>query len=163
MNIRWMIRKDLKYILEIENNSFEFSWTEQDFITQLRQRNSVGMIIENDDCTILGYMIYDLHKTKLDIINFAVSQNHRRQDLGSMMIDKLKSKLFLGFRTELTVQIRESNISGLMFFHSHNFRATSIEKSPYEVCGDDAINMEYKIFTKKENRFINQDFLIQSK
>lgn len=163
MNIRWMIRKDLKYILEIENNSFEFPWTEQDFITQLRQRNSVGMIIENDDCTILGYMIYDLHKTKLDIINFAVSHNHRRQDLGSMMIDKLKSKLFLGFRTELTVQIRESNISGLMFFHSHDFRATSIEKSPYKECSDDAINIEYKIFTKKENRFVNQDFLIQSK
>lgn len=163
MNIRWMIRRDLKYILEIESNSFEFPWTEQDFITQLRQRKSIGMIIENDDYATLGYMIYDLYKTKLDIINFAVSQNHRRQNLGSMMIDQLKNKLSLGFRTGLTVQIRESNISGLMFFHSHDFRATSIEKSPYKECSDDAINMEYKIFTKKENRFVNQDFLIQSK
>jgi hypothetical protein len=101
MNIRWMIRRDLKYILEIESNSFEFPWTEQDFITQLRQRNSVGMIIENDDYTILGYMIYDLHKTKLDIINFAVSQNHRRQDLGSIRQD-LSSQIFVKLIEEVS-------------------------------------------------------------
>jgi ribosomal-protein-alanine N-acetyltransferase len=42
VQIRWMIRRDMPEVLEIERQSFEFSWTEEDFLCCLRQRNCIG-------------------------------------------------------------------------------------------------------------------------
>ena len=69
VHIRWMIRRDMSDVLSIENESFEFPWSEQDFIRCLRQRNCIGMVAEVDD-QIVGFMIYELHKTRLHLLNF---------------------------------------------------------------------------------------------
>ncbi len=37
VHIRWMIRRDMAAVLEIENQSFEYAWSEDDFIRCLRQ------------------------------------------------------------------------------------------------------------------------------
>ena len=57
VHIRWMIRRDMSDVLEIENNSFEFPWFEEDFIRCLRQRNCIGMVAEYDEPRC---RIYDL-------------------------------------------------------------------------------------------------------
>ena len=49
VHIRWMIRRDMPEVLGIENSSFEFSWSEDDFIRCLRQRNCIGMVAEYDE------------------------------------------------------------------------------------------------------------------
>jgi len=49
VHIRWMIRRDMPEVLEIEDRSFEFSWSEEDFIRCLRQRNCIGMVAEHDE------------------------------------------------------------------------------------------------------------------
>ena len=65
VHIRWMIRRDMPEVLDIENRSFEFSWTEEDFIRCLRQRNCIGMVAEHDDRvgdvrTPSTYLIYSI-------------------------------------------------------------------------------------------------------
>ena len=90
IHIRWMIRRDMTDVLEIENASFEFPWNEDDFVRCLRQRNCIGMVVEQDD-EIVGFMIYELYKTRLHILNFAVHQNQRRSGIGTVMVEKLKS------------------------------------------------------------------------
>lgn len=44
VHIRWMIRRDMQEVLEIEKSGFEFPWSEEDFIRCLRQRNCIGMV-----------------------------------------------------------------------------------------------------------------------
>ena len=46
VQIRWMIRRDMPEVLDIERLSFEFAWTEEDFLCCLRQRNCIGMVAE---------------------------------------------------------------------------------------------------------------------
>ena len=64
VHIRWMIRRDMMEVLEIENQSFEFPWSEEDFIRCLRQRNCIGMVAEHDE-RVAGFMIYELHRNRL--------------------------------------------------------------------------------------------------
>ena len=45
VHIRWMIRRDMAEVLDIERQCFEFPWTEDEFINCLRQRNAIGMIV----------------------------------------------------------------------------------------------------------------------
>ena len=42
VHIRWMIRRDMPEVLAIESQSFEFPWSEEDFINCLRQRPALG-------------------------------------------------------------------------------------------------------------------------
>ena len=92
VHIRWMIRRDMPEVLGIERQSFEFPWSEDEFVRCLRQRNCIGMVAEHDE-RIVGFMIYELHKNRLHILNFAVRAEFRRRGVGSQMIRKLAGKL----------------------------------------------------------------------
>jgi len=61
--IRWLIRRDMPEVLEIERANFEYTWTEEDFLCCLRQRNCIGMVAEIAH-NIEGFMIYELHEIK---------------------------------------------------------------------------------------------------
>src|SRR5438128_2496292 len=88
VHIRWMIRRDMPEVLQAEQQSFDYSWTEEDFLRCLRQRNCIGMVAEHDE-KVVGFMIYELHKTRLHILNFAVAPPQRRLGIGRQMVGKL--------------------------------------------------------------------------
>src|SRR5580765_7631898 len=92
VHIRWMIRRDMPEVLQAEQLSFEYSWTEEDFLKCLRQRNCIGMVAEYEE-RVVGFMIYELHKSKLHVMNFAVHPDYRRTGIGAQMIAKLIGKL----------------------------------------------------------------------
>ena len=143
VHIRWMIRRDMPEVLEIENNGFEFPWFEEDFIRCLRQRNSIGMVAEYDE-HVVGFMIYELHKSRLHILNFAVHPEFRRNDVGQQMVAKLISKLSHQRRTQITLEVRETNLDAQLFFRDQGFRATTVLRSFYDDTPEDAYLMEYR-------------------
>src|SRR5438105_8894740 len=104
-HIRWMIRRDMAEVLDIESDSFEFPWFEEDFIRCLRQRNCIGMVAETSE-RVVGFMVYELHKHKLHILNFAVNGAHRRKCVGTQMAKKLISKLSPDRRSRVLLEIR---------------------------------------------------------
>jgi len=142
VQIRWLIRRDMAEVLEIERASFNFAWTEEDFLCCLRQRNCIGMVAEHDH-RIVGFMIYELHKSKLRILNFAVSPTNRRQNVGSQMIRRLVDKLSQQRRKEIVLEVRETNLSAQLFFQSQGFRAVSVLRSHYDDSDEDAYVMRY--------------------
>jgi len=149
VHIRWMIRRDMPAVLAIEELSFEFPWNEEEFIRCLRQRNSIGMVAEIDDL-IVGYMIYELHKNRLHITNFAVSPTNRRFSIGSQMIDKLKSKLSYTRRNRLMLEVRETNLAAQLFFKEQGFRAISVLRGFYEDSPEDAYLMQHRYVPSPE-------------
>ena len=92
LHIRWLIRRDLAEVLRIEQNGFEHFWSEEDFRKCLRQRNCIGMVAEYDE-RVVGFMIYELHKNQLHVLNFAVRPDARRRCVGKQMLQKLVGKL----------------------------------------------------------------------
>ena len=142
-NIRWMIRRDMAAVLDIEQHSFEFPWSEEEFVRCLRQRNCIGMVAERDT-TVVGFMIYELHKNRLHLLNFAVAQDARRTGVGSAMVDKLSSKLTADRRNRIMLEVRETNLDAQIFFRQRGFRAISVLRSFYEDSPEDAYLMQYR-------------------
>jgi ribosomal-protein-alanine N-acetyltransferase len=142
VHIRWMIRRDMPEVLEIERNAFEFPWFEEEFIRCLRQRNCIGMVAEHAE-RVVGFMIYELHKTRLHILNFAVAADVRRRGVGRQMIEKLVGKLSSQRRTRISLEVRETNLSAQVFFRSSGFRATSVLHDFYDDSPEDAYLMQY--------------------
>ena len=141
--IRWLIRRDMPEVMEIEVNSFPAPWSEEDFTLALKQRNCIGMVAEDDD-EILGYMVYESHKTSLVLINFAVHPQFRRCGVGTAMIAKLKWKLPRMKRKTIRVIVVEKNLEAQLFLRGQGFIAKNIIRNHFED-GTDAINFEYEI------------------
>ena len=142
VHIRWMIRRDMPEVLQTEQESFDFSWSEEDFLRCLRQRNCIGMVAEQGE-RVIGFMIYELHKQKLHILNFAVHPQFRRCDVGLQMVSKLIGKLSSHRRTRITLEVRESNLPAQMFFKDQGFRAMRVLRTFYEDSGEDAYLLQY--------------------
>jgi ribosomal-protein-alanine N-acetyltransferase len=143
VHIRWMIRRDMPEVLQTEQLSFEYAWTEEDFLRCLRQRNCIGMVAEHGE-KVVGFMIYELHKNKLHILNFAVHPSWRRASVGSQMVAKLISKLSSHRRTRITLEVRETNLAAQLFFRKQEFKAVRVLRGFYEDSGEDAFLMEYR-------------------
>jgi len=143
VHIRWMIRRDMPEVLGIENSSFEFSWSEDDFIRCLRQRNCIGMVAEYDE-RVVGFMIYELHKDQLHVLNFAVRPDIRRRAVGRQMVEKLIGKLSQQRRTRVLLEIRETNLAAQVFFRNLGFMATTVLRDYYDDTTEDAYVMQYR-------------------
>lgn len=142
VHIRWMIRRDMPEVLAIESHSFEFPWSEDDFIRCLRQRNCIGMVAERDE-RVVGFMIYELHRNRLHILNFAVHPDFRRCGVGNQMATKLIGKLSPQRRSRILLEVRETNLEAQLFFRDLNFRAISVLRDFYDDTTEDAYLMEF--------------------
>ncbi len=149
VHIRWMIRRDMSDVLDIENRSFEFPWSEEDFIRCLRQRNCIGMVAEHDE-QVVGFMIYELHKTRLHILNFSVHEDFRRRGVGHAMVSKLISKLSHQRRNRILLEVRETNLGAQLFFRRAGFNAVSVLRDFYDDTIEDAYLMQFRYEPKDE-------------
>jgi ribosomal-protein-alanine N-acetyltransferase len=143
VHIRWMIRRDMPEVMAIEAESFEFPWLDEDFVRSLRQRNCIGMVAEHDE-RVVGFMIYELHKTRIHVLNFAVADGYRRRGVGSQMLAKLSAKLSAQRRSRIVLEVRETNLSAQLFFRENGFRAVSVLHSYYADTPEDAYLMQYR-------------------
>lgn len=143
LHIRWMFKRDMPQVLEIEAESFEFPWSEDDFHRCLRQRNCIGMVADRAG-EIVGYMIYELHKNRLHVLNFAVAARCRRQGIGRQMAERLIAKLAPERRTRIVLEVRETNLTAQLFFRALGFRAISVLRGHYEDTPEDAYVMQYR-------------------
>lgn len=143
VHVRWMIRRDLPSVLSIEEASFEFPWKGDDFIRALRQRNCIGMVAELGD-EVVAYMIYELHKNRIHLLSLAVDPGYRRRGIGTAMVQKLVSKLEYQRRNRVLLEIRETNLSGQLFFKAMGFKAINVLPQFYEQSEEDAYLMQVR-------------------
>jgi ribosomal-protein-alanine N-acetyltransferase len=143
-----MIRRDMPEVQAIEAESFEYPWSEDDFIRCLRQRNCIGMIAEYED-RVVGFMIYELHKTKIHVLNFAVAPAFRHRGVGSQMVAKLIAKLSTQRRSRVMLEVRETNLAAQVFFRSNGFRAISVLRNFYDDTPEDAYAMQFRYRAEK--------------
>lgn len=147
LHVRWMIRRDMHEVLEIENEAFEFPWSEETFVKVLRQRNCIGVVVvveESKSERVAGYLIYELHKDRLHLFNIGVRKDLRRTGVGRALLAKLIGKLHPDRRKRIVTEVRETNIAAQKFFAAIGFRAVSVLKDFYDDTDEDAYVFQYR-------------------
>lgn len=136
--VRWLIKRDMTEVMRIEQQSFEFAWTEQDFLTALRQRNCIGRVVEMNR-EIVGFVIYEMHKKSVDVINLAVDPQWRRMGLGRALLQRVDDLLHVSRHRRDCVQcvVRDSNLTSQLFLRSTGFKATQVLRGHYDETNDD--------------------------
>lgn len=105
---------------------------------RLKPRNCIGMVAEryNDrGDMVVGYMMYELYRDHLRLIDFATHPDNRRLGIGRALVDKLVYKLCSHRRGFIVVDVPEELTAALLFFRAAGFVAVE--------CGDGAVRMRY--------------------
>lgn len=137
VHIRWMIRRDMPFVLEMERRGFQYPWSDEDFVRCLRQRNCIGMVAE--DCNnVVAYMIYELEKRRIHLQNICVHPDYRRLGIGRQMMDKLMGKLCDNRRNRLYCVVRETNLPAQLFFRDYGLRALMVMRGHFSETSEDA-------------------------
>lgn len=144
LHCRWMIRRDMAEILEIERLVFPFAWSEDEFIRCLRQRNCIGVVADLDD-QVVGYMIYELHKNRFHVLNFAVAPRMQRKGVGIALFKNIAKKLTPERRSRILLEIREGNVDAQLFFRAMGFRAVSVLRDYYDDTTEDAYVFQFRV------------------
>lgn len=144
VRIRWMIKRDMPEVLAIEQASFDTPWTEEDFLNALRQRNCIGMVAEAQE-NLVGFIVYELYKTQVAVLNLAVHPDYRRRGVGRQMVERLISKLTQHRRDKITLEVRERNLPAQLFFKALGFQAVRVLREYYPDTGEDAYVMQYRL------------------
>lgn len=139
VHIRWLIRRDLPDVLDIDSRSFFDVWEEEDFVRFMRQRNAIGMVAEFGE-RIVGFMVYELQKNRLDLIRMAVHPHWRKLDIGTQMVDKLVSKLSTHRRDRIRADVPDDMYMAHAFLKRMGFEAHAIQRGEvyrfeYQIAG----------------------------
>jgi len=142
-HIRWLIKRDVPEVLEIEEKSFPYAWTEDDLLSCLRPYHTIGLVAEYHE-KVAGFIIYKLSKTSLRLVNLAVHPQYRRLGIGTQLVAKALEKLSTELRNRLIVDIDERNLEGQLFLAEQGFLATKTfpGRCPN---GEDAYRMEFSV------------------
>jgi GNAT superfamily N-acetyltransferase len=118
VHIRWTIRRDMPEVLAIEAAStrepWKECWDEGTFLRNLRQRNCIGMVAEAGE-RIVGFMVYELHRDRIEVLKFAVAPEFRRRDVGTQMLQNLVSRLSPERRKRVVFTVNDHDLDTHIF------------------------------------------------
>ena len=128
---------DLDAILRIENESFSDPYDRGTFSQLLRSEPEGFLVAEGDDGDILGYVASSARYGL--ILSLAVSAGHRREGIGTMMMDAALRYL-RGRARGVTLQVRVSNAPAISLYRRFSFREVGKVRRYYPD-GEDALVM----------------------
>jgi ribosomal-protein-alanine N-acetyltransferase len=144
--VRWMIRNDLAQVMDIETACFAEPWDKEDFRSQLRCRDVIGVVVSDCEYSIYAYAIYWLRRRSIEILNLAVDPALQRMGIGTQLIARLKSKLSRDRRVRLIADVAETNLDAQLFFAQHAFGCTEILRKRFAT--RDAYRFEFDVRNK---------------
>ena len=139
----WLMRRDMDEVLAIERHSFQYPWTEAEFLCALRQRNAIGKVV-HVGVRVVAYAIYELRRDEIEIVNFAVAPEFRRRGAGRFLVGTLAEKCGPQRRRRIVCNVCETNLVGHLFLRACGWRCVKVERDAYEDCDQAAYVFELR-------------------
>lgn len=145
VSIDWWKRCHMKQVLELERvANGKRAESEEYFLELLREQTVIGCVALKAG-EVVGFMIYELFKARIDILHFEVHPEWRRCGIGTQMFRNLILKCQGKGRTAITWKIRERNMVQQLFLRQIGAKCTKLIKRFFENTGEDALLFEYKV------------------
>lgn len=131
---------DLDEIMTIERASFSYPWSPRFFLQELRVPCARSLLAVLGGKTV-GYIVYWLLPSEVDIHNLAVHPTYRRQGIGRSLLQGVVEEAKRNRASKVTLEVRKSNEAAQRLYHSLGFVARGVRKGYYSDDGEDALAM----------------------
>lgn len=144
--IRPMLPIDLSEVMEIENRSYDFPWSEGIFSDCLENQYLAILYVCNKK--ILAYSVSQFIVDECHLLNLCVSQEARGQGLATKMIKYLINQARQSDTGSIFLEVRVSNESAIHLYDKLGFNEVGMRRDYYpDINGrEDALVLAYEIF-----------------
>lgn len=157
MKLTWMVRKHINEIAVLEEECFGPSgYSREQICNILKSQSAVGIVLETKG-KIIGYMVYEFLNRKFALTNIAIAEKHRRKKCGTLLIERLKSKLSLLRRKSISCKVKESDLGTHLFLKSLGFVATKVARNYYTDIQEDAYEFKFSLKENEENEAVTTE------
>jgi len=136
--IRQLSHPDLPRVIAIERRAFPTPWSLSMFVLELSKPSGIHLTAINDD-HMLGYVICARYDETFHIMNIATDPDHRRQGVGSALLEAVVGAA--GHDASFTLEVRVSNAAAIGLYKRYGFQAVGTRRRYYADNGEDAIIM----------------------
>ncbi|WP_031435729.1 ribosomal protein S18-alanine N-acetyltransferase [Methylomarinum vadi] len=130
MKIRRMDAADLPAVLAIEENNYNYPWSENIFMDCLRALNYSCWVCEEGKGSVIGYCIVSIAAGEAHVMNLCVDPAAQGQGAGKKMlehmIDKARSRA-----EKIFLEVRPSNLKAIKLYKSLGFNEIGTRKDYY--------------------------------
>lgn len=137
---RLMDNDDVKQVAAIEKKIFSIPWSEKAFSDSLKNENTVYVVagIANEIVAYCGaYISYE----EAGISNVAVKEEFRRKNIAENMLSKLFDECKKRGVSDITLEVRETNVSAICLYEKLGFEEAGIRKKFYDKPVENALIM----------------------
>lgn len=120
MRIRKLVLEDAPAIAELEKRCFSDPWSEKSIASEVHNPLAYWLVAE-DGGEILGYIGSQSVLDAADVMNLAVSPDHRRKGIGDKLIKALIRHLQENGVIALLLEVRVSNAPAISLYEKLGF------------------------------------------
>ena len=120
MRIRKLVLEDAPAIAELEKRCFSDPWSEKSIASEVHNPLAYWLVAE-DGGEILGYIGSQSVLDAADVMNLAVSPDHRRKGIGEKLIKALTRYLQENGVIALLLEVRVSNAPAIRLYEKLGF------------------------------------------
>lgn len=117
---RAMREADLAQILNIEDQAYQYPWSEGVFRDCMRM-HYVCRVVEDDDARVQGYALMSYGAGEAHILNLCVARAHRRLGLGRFILQRLTDIAVQQRIAALYLEVRPTNLAALALYKASGF------------------------------------------
>lgn len=141
-SLRKATAEDLSQVLAIENRAYSCPWSKESFLAELKKPYSHFLLMTDDetDSVVAGYVIFWMLFDECQILNLAVSLDHRGEGFANKMLRKTIDLAIKAGLKRVVLDVRKSNASAISLYQGLGFVIAHIRKGHYSN-GEDAYQM----------------------
>lgn len=138
MKIQRMQREHIPSVAQMERICFSSPWSEKSLTGELENPLSVWLVAVERG-TVIGYIGSQTVLGEADMMNLAVSPEHRRKGIGEALTAALAAELKRKGVHCLTLEVRASNAAAIALYEKLGFQAVGRRRRYYEKPREDAL------------------------
>lgn len=131
---------DLADVMDIERASFTYPWSTTFFHQELKVACAHSLLAVVEEKPV-GYIIYWLLPSEIDVHNLAVHPAYRRRGIGKALLQAVIAEATHRGVSRVTLEVRKSNQVAQKLYESLGFTAKGVRKGYYSDDGEDALVM----------------------
>ena len=122
-------------VAELEKQNFSEPWPEIAVRSELTNKLALWLVALDGE-TVVGYVGSQTVLQEADMMNFAVSDCHRRRGIARALVEELIRRLDA---YQLTLEVRASNAPAIALYEHLGFQQVGLRKNYYRMPKEDAL------------------------
>jgi [ribosomal protein S18]-alanine N-acetyltransferase len=142
--IRALEPRDIESILGIQSACPEIAqWTAWDY-ERVAKGEMAGWVFE-DDAMLLGFLVGRRVVENMEILNFAVRTDARRNGIGAVLLRSALNWAQSFSAEQAILEVRSANENALRFYERHKFQVVGRRRNYYNSPPDDALLLTLRL------------------